>query len=117
MSDGAGRDVKGRFVVGNKGGPGRPAKEREERYFEITTHTVTYDEWCKIIEKAAEQARRGSHQARKFLADYLLGPPAQRHELTGRDGGAIETKHASDMNDDERLARILALMKAVGDEE
>ena len=56
---------------------------------EITLSTVTYKEWGQIVQKAVDQAKRGNHQARKFLADYILGPPPQRHEITGAGGGAI----------------------------
>ena len=82
------RDANGRFIKnngaanGNKGGPGRPPKEREERYYEIAMNTVTFTRWEKIINKAAEQAERGDAQARKWLTEYLA-PQTQRHELTG----------------------------------
>ena len=56
---------------------------------EITLSAVTYADWKAIVKKAVDQARRGNPQARKFLADYLLGPPPQRHELTGPDGGPV----------------------------
>jgi hypothetical protein len=85
------RDANGRFApgnqvaAGNKGGPGRPPKEREERFMEITLSTVTYKDWREIIQKAVAQAKRGNPQARKFLADYLLGPPPQRHQVSGPD--------------------------------
>lgn len=84
------RDENGRFIKGHSGGPGRPKKEREERFKEITLSSVTYADWKEIVEKAVVQAKRGDNQARKFLADYLMGPPIQRTELTGADGGAIE---------------------------
>ena len=79
------RDAKGRFVKGNPGNPnakGRPKKAREERYYEIAMSTVTYDDWKAIIKKAAQQAKKGDSMARKFLADYLVGPPQQRLDLT-----------------------------------
>ena len=63
---------------------------------EITLSAVTFQDWHDIIKKAVKQARVGNSQARKFLADYLLGPPAQRHELSGPEGGPIE--HGLDAN-------------------
>ena len=64
------------WVKGQSGNPnGRPKKKREERYLEITLNTVTFADWKEIIKKAAEQARRGDKDARKFLAEYLLGKP------------------------------------------
>jgi hypothetical protein len=83
------RDENGKFAKGNPGGPGRPKKEREERFTEITLSAVTFKDWEEIIKKAVTQAKRGDSQARKFLADYLLGPPVQRAELTGAGGGPV----------------------------
>ena len=84
------RDETGKFAKGNEGGPGRPKKEREQRFYEITLSSVTFEDWKEIIEKAVTQAKKGDAVARKFLADYLIGPPVQRSELTGKDGGAVE---------------------------
>ena len=84
------RDKNGQFVKGSEGGPGRPPRAKEERYFEAMRSACSLVEWRKIVKKAVEQAKRGNHPARKFLADYLLGSPLQRHELSGPDGGAME---------------------------
>lgn len=76
------RDENGRFIKGQSGNPqGRPPREREEKFFEITLATVTYADWKQVIKKAAEQAKRGDATARKFLADYVIGPPTQKHEV------------------------------------
>lgn len=83
------RGPDGKFITGNGGGPGRPPKEREERYLEIARSTVTFKQWAAIIKKAADQAERGNATARKFLADYLMGPPPQRLEHSGPDGGPV----------------------------
>ena len=99
------RDENGRFVKGNSGGPGRPKKAREERYYEIMHTACTYVKWRKIVNKAVEQAMRGNHNARKFLADYLLGPPPQRHELTGEGGGPVIVLNYSGNADPNELLR------------
>jgi len=86
------RDEKGRFVKGNPGNPqakGRPKKEREERYYEIAISAVTFPDWKKIIQKAGQQAKSGDAAARRFLADYLLGKPAQEVRLETRGDMAI----------------------------
>ena len=49
---------------------------------EITLSAVTFKDWTDIIKKAVQQAKRGNGAARKFLADYLLGPPNQRVDVT-----------------------------------
>lgn len=85
------RDADGKFVKGKSGNPkGRPAKERETRYYDILMSTVTFEVWAEIVRKAAEQARKGDQAARKWLADYLVGPPVERKEITGVDGNAVE---------------------------
>ena len=83
------RDANGRFAKGYSGGPGRPPKEREERYLEIARSTVTFKQWAAIIKKAADQAERGNAVARKWLGDYLMGPPVQRQEVTGAEGAEL----------------------------
>lgn len=83
------RDEKGRFIKGNGGGPGRPKREREARYYEIMETTVTFADWRAIVSKATEQAKRGDATARKWLSDYLMGPPVERKEITGEGGGPI----------------------------
>ena len=83
------RDESGKFVKGHTGGPGRPKKEREQRFLEITLSEVTFDDWRDIIRRAVSDAKKGDPAARKFLADYLIGPPVQKNELTGANGGPI----------------------------
>jgi len=81
------RDESGKFIKGVSGNPqGRPKKEREERFYEITLSTVGFEDWKAIIQKAVKQAKSGDSMARKFLADYIMGPPVQRVEQTGKDG-------------------------------
>ena len=94
------RDENGRFVKGQSGNPnGRPPKAREERYMEITMSAVTYADWGKIMKKAASQAERGDSQARKFLADYLLGPPPQKHEVKSDGDLVFRVVHERDWDD------------------
>lgn len=78
----ADRDEKGRFIKGNKGSPGRAPREREERYYTILMSSCTFEDWKRIIQKAVEQAKRGDAQARKWLADYLVGAAEQRLDIT-----------------------------------
>jgi hypothetical protein len=77
------RDENGRFIKGVSGNPkGRLPKDREERYMSIMLNTVTFSDWERIIEKAVEQAKRGDSVARKWLSDYLVGPPQQKVDVT-----------------------------------
>ena len=94
----ADRDRNGRFKKGYSGGPGRPKKEREDRYREITLNTCTFDDWTRIIKKAVQQAKSGDSVARKWLADYLVGTPIQRQEIGGKDGAPILITTIADLD-------------------
>ena len=83
------RDAKGRFIEGNKASPGRAPRAVEKRYQEAFSAAVSYEDWIKVIRVAVVQAISGDKDARKFLADYLIGHPKQTTELTGLDGGAL----------------------------
>ena len=83
------RDENGKFVKGNGGGPGRPKKQREEEYLKIMLSVVDPVEWKAICTKAVEQAKRGDATARKWIADYLIGPPVEKKEISGQEGGPV----------------------------
>lgn len=84
------RDEKGRFVPGQSGNPnGRLPQPREKRFYEITLSACTFDDWTEIVKKAVAQAKRGDPTARKWLSDYIIGPPTQRQEVTGAGGEAL----------------------------
>lgn len=100
---------KGKFKEGNPGGPGRPPKEREAKFLEVTLSAVTFKDWEEIVKKAVAQAKRGDNIARKWLGDYLIGAPIQRQEITGKDGEKIQAittieiiKHVQPNSDEER---------------
>jgi len=80
------RDENGKFAPGNKGGPGRPTKSKEEKFYQATLSRVSLRDWREIIDKAKEQAKRGNPTARKWLSDYLMGPPQQRLDVTSGGG-------------------------------
>jgi len=80
-----GREENGRFKKGHTGNPnGRAPRGREERYYEILKQSVSIDDWKQIITKAVDQAKRGDAVARKWLADYLIGPPVEPIDITNR---------------------------------
>ena len=85
------RDEKGRYVKGTSGNPnGRGKRNREIAYYRIMETTVTPADWQAIVAKAVSQAKHGDSLARKWLSDYLVGTPPQRHELTGSDGDPLK---------------------------
>lgn len=76
------RDEHGRFVKGNKASPGRPTKEREVKYYELTVSAVSEEDWIGIVKTAVRLATKGDSQARKWLSDFLIGLPQQKVDLT-----------------------------------
>jgi hypothetical protein len=87
------RDDRGRFVKGETGNPsGRKPKEQERAYYDVTMSTVSLDDWRAIVQRAANDAKRGDASARKWLGDYLVGQPVQKTEVSGPDGGPVEIK-------------------------
>jgi hypothetical protein len=90
------RDEKGRFVKGSAGNPhGRPPKEREVRFYEITLATVTFEDWREIVARAVQDAKRGDTAARKWLSDYLIGTPEQKLDVTSN-GNTIFVEYVND---------------------
>lgn len=83
MSD---RGANGRFAAGNAGGPGRPRRQVEEEYRNITLGKVSQRRWAKIVARAVDDAEAGDHHARTWLVKLLgLEPPA-RVAATDGDG-------------------------------
>jgi hypothetical protein len=73
----------GQFKPGQSGNPkGRPPKPKEEKFYKTTLSAVTLSDWREIVKKAVEQAKRGNPSARKWLSDYLIGPPQQKVDVT-----------------------------------
>ena len=70
------RDVKGRFVKGWAGGPGRLPVVQEKKYLTVLQGAVDMDKWLKICVTAVEDAMDGNWRARDWLSKYLL-PPVQ----------------------------------------
>ena len=69
------RDHKGRFAVGNGGGPGRPKRQAEEDYLQTLSERVPLALWAEIVDKAASDAAAGDAKARDWLSKYLMLQP------------------------------------------
>ena len=83
------RDKNGRFVKGWNGGPGRPKRTTEERYIAAMVRTVRMDDWEKIVLTGIARAKAGDLGWAKFIADYLVGKPLQRTEVSGPGGNDL----------------------------
>jgi hypothetical protein len=84
------RNEQGQFTKGNGGGPGRPKRSTEEKYLASLQSAVTLKEWRDIVDAAIVKAKRGDARARTWLSDYLLGPPVQKLQHQGDDGGPVK---------------------------
>jgi len=83
------RNEKGQFVAGNGGGPGRPARSTEEKFLDALVGSVTMKDWKEIVTAHIKRAKRGDPFSTKWLSDYLMGPPPQRLQHEGSDGGPV----------------------------
>lgn len=79
------RNDKGQFVKGHPGGPGRPRREVEHAYHTALVGKVTIEDWQKVVDRAVQDAKDGDHNARVFLAQYLMGKPQEHLDVTSAD--------------------------------
>lgn len=98
-----GRDENGRFVKGhapsNNGKGGRPKRSTEEKYLAALSRRVKMEDWNKIIDTAVSRAKAGDSVARKWLSDYLLGPPTQRVDLDVQGQSYLQIEYVNDWRD------------------
>lgn len=65
---------------------------------------VTSKKWATIILKAVDDAVLGDWRARKWLGDYLMGPPVQRVEAE------VDVKDSRSFSDEMRSQAVEALL-------
>ena len=81
-----GHDERGRFAVGNSGGPGRPRRAIEREYLRAVSDAVPLEAWTAIVERAVSDAKDGDDKARNWLAKYVIGDaPIGLTELLARE--------------------------------
>jgi len=69
---------------------------------------VTSEEWAAVVRKAVDQAVSGEWRARKWLSDYLVGPPIQRLEAD------VEITDRKSLTDEARAQAVSALLELAG---
>jgi hypothetical protein len=72
-----GRDSKGRFAAGNKGGPGNPFAANVAQLRKAALKIVTPKEMEDVFRVLLLRAKTGSLEAMKLLFLYTLGKPAE----------------------------------------
>lgn len=100
----SGRDSKGRFAVGNSGGPGRP--RRPDLYATAAARASAEGvdlmaELWQVLKAVIAQAKTGDTAAAKLLFDRLSDSDPLSVHVTG-----------SGMSDTERAARLEAILIA-----
>lgn len=81
-----GHDERGRFAVGNPGGPGRPRRAIESEYLRVLSDAVSLDDWREVVARAVSAAKDGDDKSRAWLARYVIGEtPIGLTELAARE--------------------------------
>ena len=114
------RDEKGHFKEGHKGIGGRPAKAREQAILQIGREVVTLERWREIFEKAYNDAvkdedGRTRDKARRWLAEYAIGKPAQTIKINSGESDAVDEFY--ELSDDELRAIIADAPGSAGSQE
>ena len=72
-----GRDRKGKFVKGWKGGPGNPFARKVAKLRAALLDAVGEDDVAAVARKLVLKARGGNTEAAKLLLSYVVGRPAE----------------------------------------
>lgn len=106
----SGRDTRGRFAPGNKGGPGNPHAAKVARLRKALVGAVSEKDVRALAKDMVREARAGNVQAAKLLLSYLLGPPKVDVEVSGPGGGPIQS-----VTGEEAIARLTAELQKAED--
>src|SRR5215207_2624672 len=83
------RDAAGRFLEGTSAGPGRPPNPRKRQFTDALASRITAERWNEIVDRAVQDALNGDHRARVWLADHIMGKPANTLNLKGADAALL----------------------------
>ena len=72
-----GRDGRGRFAPGNRGGPGNPHAAQVSRLRSALLDAITPDDMRAIISALIGKARSGDVHAASVLFERVLGKPLE----------------------------------------
>ena len=96
-----GRDTRGRFVVGNPGGPGNPYASRVSVLRSALIHTVNTYEVPKIARALVERAKAGDVAAARLVLGYALGKPGKSPRGPGLTGEGVPPSDFRDSSPDD----------------
>lgn len=72
-----GRDERGRFAPGNRGGPGNPHAKQTGKLRSAMLKAVTEKDMRDVVMKLVELAKSGNVPAAKEVLDRCLGRPVE----------------------------------------
>src|SRR5205807_7236579 len=72
-----GRDGKGRFARGNKGGPGNPFNRRVAALRQLLFERVSDDALAAIVDKLVLMAQERDVAAARLVLSYTVGKPTE----------------------------------------
>jgi hypothetical protein len=73
----SGRDQRGRFAKGNKGGPGNPFSRQVAALRTALLDNVKAEDMAAIVRALIDRAKTGGVAAAKLVFAYVLGKPAE----------------------------------------
>lgn len=71
------RDARGRFLPGNKGGPGNPFAAQVGRLRAALLRAVKPADLREVVTALLEQAKSGNVAAARLVLEYCLGRPVE----------------------------------------
>jgi hypothetical protein len=72
-----GKDAAGKFVAGNKGGPGNPFSRQVAKLRSALLQTVTTQDIIAIVKVLIKKAKKGNVACAKEVLDRSLGKPVE----------------------------------------
>ena len=76
-ANGDGRDRRGRFALGNPGGPGNPYARRVAELRAALLNAVTPEDVAELARALLTQAKAGDVAAARLVLSYAVGRPAE----------------------------------------
>jgi hypothetical protein len=109
---GIGKDNLGRFAKGNTFSAVYRNVSPLAKYRNAFQESISNGDWKKIILKAVEQAIDGDKEARRFVAEYLVGRPKETIDLNITQIDPVEIYRKIDLifnsfTDDENTEKVI----------
>ena len=95
------RDLRGQFVKGWRGGPGRPSSEIENEYLNLW-HTESKDRWPVLVRTILDKAAAGEDWALGECFRRILGP---NWSIVGAAGGQRQGDNGDGSRDSVTIER------------